>query len=561
MVEVIRAIILFADIRGSTEFGYTQGIEMHNEMLRDFHKTCHKAVRRFRRDNRLGPGRVEATCRGDECCVFLRGGEPSEDARLAMDLAIYLKEFWKRSRFCRLNWRAADTGLIPQVDLRIGIGCGEVALDHDVWSGRETLEGIRISEAKRIEGQADAASETLIMVKLDIMEACIQAGKKVEFGPRIPLQGKGVPAIHETAVYPVNTYAEWKVIQKKLVPSPKTYFQRLGRAVALHLSGDLERAIRQYGRLLKQRPDDPNVLTNRGAALGHLKRYEEALADFNRSLEIRPDDPDTLSNRGLVLAKLGTPNEALADFNRSLEIRPDDPDTLNNRGATLAALKREEEAFADFKRSLQLRPDHPGYLALRGGSLFLLERYREALADFNRSLELRPDDPGILSMRGGTLGQLNRYVEALADFNRSLELRPDDPIALHNRGLTLTKLGRPKEALADLHRALELQPDEPCIVSSRALALAKLGQEERAFADFARALAPKPSDPDILYDRACALSVAGRWDESLHDLAEAIAGRSGHRGEARQDPDLEPVRSHPQWGPKFWELVGTEDQA
>jgi tetratricopeptide (TPR) repeat protein len=251
--------------------------------------------------------------------------------------------------------------------------------------------------------------------------------------------------------------------------------------------------------------------------------------------------------------------KALEEYDAAVQLRPDDPVVLNNRGVTLHHLERDEEAFADFNRSLQLHPDHPGYLALRGGSLFLLERYGEALADLNRSLELRPDDPSTLSLRGGTLGHLNRYVEALADFNRSLELHPDDPIDLRNRGLTLTKLGRPKEALADLHRALELQPDEPCIVGSRALALVKLGQEERAFADFARALAPKPSHPDILYYRACALSVAGRWDESLHDLAEAIAGRSGYRGEARQDPDLEPVRSHPQWGPKFWELVGTED--
>ena len=410
-----------------------------------------------------------------------------------MNLAIYLKELWKQSRFCKLTHKAARTGLIPQVDLRIGIGCGEVALDYDVWSDVETLEGIFISEAKRIEGQADAASETLIMVKLDIMEACIQAGEKVEFGPRERLQGKGVPAVHETAVYPVKTYAEWKAIQKKLVPSPKTDFERFGHALALHYSGDLEGAIEEYGKLLKRRPDDPDVLTNRGAALDDLKRYEEALADYNRSLELRPDDPGTLYNRG---------------------------STLND-----------------------------------------LKRYDEALADFNRSLELRPDDPSTLNNRGFALGHLQRHEEAEGDFNRSLELRPDHPDVLNNRGFALAKRDRPKEALADLDRSLDIRPDHPDTLSSRALALAKLGQQERAFADFARALAPNPSDPGILYDRACALSVAGRWQESLRDLAQAIAGRPGHRVEARQDGDLEPLRNHPEWGPKFWELVGTEDQA
>jgi tetratricopeptide (TPR) repeat protein len=296
MVKPIKAIILFADIHGSTEFGYTQGLKMYNKMLRDFHKTCYKAVERFRQDKSLGPARVMAACRGDECRVFLCGGKTPEDELLAMNLAIYLKEMWKQSDFCQRNWKAADAGLVPQVDLRIGIGSGKVALDHDVWSGSDTLEGIFISEAKRIEGQADAASETFIMVKWDIKEACTRAEAEVEFGPPIRLKGKGVPAVGEIPVYPVKTYAEWEAIQKKIVPSPETYLERLGHALALRASGDLEGAIEEYSELLKLWPDDPGSLNNRGIALGYLKRYDEALTDYNRLLELRPDDPRALYN-------------------------------------------------------------------------------------------------------------------------------------------------------------------------------------------------------------------------------------------------------------------------
>ena len=345
MVEVIRAIILFADIGGSTEFGYTQCLEMHNRMLRDFHKTCHKAIRMFRRDNRLGPDRVTASCRGDECCVFLSGGETPEDELLAMNLAVYLKEMWKQSRFCRLNWKAARTGLIPQVDLRIGIGSGEVALDHDVWSGTETLEGIRISEAKRIEGMADAASDTLMMVKLDVMEACIQAGEKVEFGPRMRLQGKGVPDVVEVHIYPVKTYGEWSAIQKKVVPSPKTYFQKLAHAVALQHSGDLEGAIGEYGELLKLRPDDPATLGNRSIALGYLRRYEEALAGYNRVLELHLDDARTMYNVACLYALWERYKESLQWLDKAIAGDP------ANR-----ALAREDEDFAGLRAHPEFGP-------------------------------------------------------------------------------------------------------------------------------------------------------------------------------------------------------------
>ena len=342
-----------------------------------------------------------------------------------MNLAIYLKEMWKQSDFCQRNWQAAGTGLIPQVDLRIGIGSGEVALDHDAWSDAETLEGIFISEAKRIEGQADAASETLIMVKWDIKEACIQAEAKVEFGPPTQLKGKGVPAVGEIPVYPVTMYGEWKAIQEKIVLSPTTYFERFGHALALHRSGDLKGAIKEYGKLLKRWPDDPDILDIRGIALRRLGRYEEALADYNRSLELRPDHPAALNARAITLCHLKRYDEALVNFNRSLELRPDHPDTLNNRGVTLAYLKRYDEALASYNRSLELRPDHAG----------------------------------------------------------------------------------------------------------------------------------------TIYNIACLYSLWERYEESLRWLERATAGDAKHRPMAREDEDLEGLRNDPQWGPKFLELVGTEDRA
>jgi len=558
MVEVIRAIILFADIHGSTEFGYSQPIGKYNEMLRDFHKTCHKAIEKFRRDEGLAPDRVMPTCRGDECCAFLRGGKPPEDELLAMRLAIYLKEMWRQSRFCRLTRKAA--GLIPQVDLRIGIGSGEVALDHDVWSGSETLEGIRISEAKRIEGMADAASDTLIMVKLDIMEACVQAREKVEFGPRLRLQGKGVPDVVETAVYPVKTYAEWEAIQKKIVPSPKTYFERFGRALALRRSGDVEAALKEYSELLKQRPDDPNTLTNRGNFFYDLQRYDEALADYNRSLELRPDHPGTLRYRGTTLCELKRYEEALADYNRSLELRPDNPGTLYNRGITLGRLNRYGEALADYNRSLELRPDNPGTFNNRGNTLDALKRYEEALADFNRSLELRPDHPDTLNNRGAALDDLGRYEEALADYNRSLELRPDHPDTLNNRGITLCELKRYEEALADFNRSLELRPDDPGTLNNRGLALDALKRYEEALADYNRSLELEPHQSTALYNRACYLSLTQRYEEALPDLRQAIACDAKYQRMAREDEDFEGLGNDPEWGPEFWELVGTEDQ-
>jgi tetratricopeptide (TPR) repeat protein len=252
---------------------------------------------------------------------------------------------------------------------------------------------------------------------------------------------------------------------------------------------------------------------------------------------------------------------ALREYNAALELRPDDPDTLNNRGATLDGLKRYDDALTDFNRSLELRPDHPNTLNSRGAALGDLGRYEDALADFNRSLELHPDDPDTLYNRGTALGRLKRYEEALRDLNRSLKLRPDHPRVLSNRGVTLRHLDRSEEALADHNRAVGLAPDDPIILGSRGVALRHLNRYEEALADFNRSLELRPDHLDATYNIACLYSLWQRYEESLQWLEKAIAGDAKYRPMAREDEDFEGLRNHPEWGQKFWELVGTEDKA
>jgi tetratricopeptide (TPR) repeat protein len=169
-------------------------------------------------------------------------------------------------------------------------------------------------------------------------------------------------------------------------------------------------------------------------------------------------------------------------------------------------------------------PDH----FLRGNAFYIAGGFEKALAEYNAALAVRPDDPDTLNNRGAALIHLGRYEEALVDCSRALELRPDDPDTLTNRGAALIHLGRYEEALVDCSRALELRPD----------------------------------DPTALYNRACVLSLTQRWGESLADLRAAVAIDASNQRLAREDVDrdFEGLRNDPEWGPKFWEIVGREDQ-
>jgi tetratricopeptide (TPR) repeat protein len=305
----------------------------------------------------------------------------------------------------------------------------------------------------------------------------------------------------------------------------------------------------------------------RGALTADRPRPSEAVASELTELwqKARHLSPALLSAddrflRGNALYDAGDFEAALVEYTAALELEPDDPDTLNNRGITFRRLERYDEALADYNRALELTPNAPDTLNNRGAALAYLARYEEALADFNRSLDLRPDDPTTLSNRGAALDDLGRYDEALADYNRSLEVRSDDPQTLNNRGIALSHLGHHEEALADYNRALEVRPDDPQTLTNRGLALAHLERYEEALADYNRSLELRPDHPNTLYNRACLFSLTERWTESLADLQAAAASDAGNRRLARKDEDFEGLRNDPEWGPKFWEIVGREDQ-
>jgi tetratricopeptide (TPR) repeat protein len=89
-----------------------------------------------------------------------------------------------------------------------------------------------------------------------------------------------------------------------------------------------------------------------------LDRYEEAVESCDRALALRPNYPEALANRSAALHKLGRPAEGLASADAALAVRPD-PEALANRGLALWQLGRLDEALAATDLALAQRPDHP----------------------------------------------------------------------------------------------------------------------------------------------------------------------------------------------------------
>jgi tetratricopeptide (TPR) repeat protein len=63
-------------------------------------------------------------------------------------------------------------------------------------------------------------------------------------------------------------------------------------------------ALEYYDRPLAIDPDNTNALTNKGAAVAGLGRYEEAIGYFDRVLNIDPNYIPALVNKGALLSAI-----------------------------------------------------------------------------------------------------------------------------------------------------------------------------------------------------------------------------------------------------------------
>jgi tetratricopeptide (TPR) repeat protein len=95
------------------------------------------------------------------------------------------------------------------------------------------------------------------------------------------------------------------------------------RAVALHVSGQVEAAIEDYTRALELAPDNALIMSNRAEAYYDLGHDEACIADAERAMDLNPNDPSPFALRGRSLLRRGEHNLAWQDAEHAASLGDD----------------------------------------------------------------------------------------------------------------------------------------------------------------------------------------------------------------------------------------------
>lgn len=196
------------------------------------------------------------------------------------------------------------------------------------------------------------------------------AAEAAERPPRLDARGTAdVKIAVARTTEPHDAPAAIAIYEEALKLDPDRHDARARLAVLHDRRGDFRASAPHYDAALKARPDDPDLLCDRGYSLYLQGRTEEAERHLRRAIAVQPDCARARNNLGLLLGRQGRADEAMAQFAAA---GGSPADCQTNLAFAMAVEGRRDEARASYAAALAAEPNSE--IAAKG--LALVEKSR-----------------------------------------------------------------------------------------------------------------------------------------------------------------------------------------
>lgn len=251
--------------------------------------------------------------------------------------------------------------------------------------------------------------------------------------------------------------------------------------LALVTLGDVYERLKQYDQanaIFNQVPKDAPVRASADIAIGQnyelLGRGEEAIAHLDTLMKERPDDVEVVMALGNVQRSRKKFAEAAETYGKAIELvgTPQRGHWILffYRGTSYERSKQWDKAEADLKKALELVPD-----GLPAGKAQVMNYLAYSWVDQNinvdeafkmltRAVELAPRDGMIIDSLGWAYYRMARYEDAVRELEKAVELKPGDPTINDHLGDAYWKVGRKLEAKFQWDHAKTSNPEPEDLV-------------------------------------------------------------------------------------------------
>jgi predicted Zn-dependent protease len=281
--------------------------------------------------------------------------------------------------------------------------------------------------------------------------------------------------------------------------------------------------------LLKDHPDNRDLLYMVAVAQRFLKRVPEALRTLERLERLYPEYPRTFQERGHCYVTQRDVRPAIAGFERAVLLNSALVGswralhalyTVNGEPAKAEAAKRELEKLASLPPAIvtAFSMYSDGEI---GDAERLVRQYLQQQGDHVEAMRL--------------LAQIGTRHDVLDDAEvllaKVLQMAPHHDVARYEYAIVLLRRHKHAEAAIQMEALLAREPKNRLYLTTYATVCAGLGRVEEALPRYRELLKEAPEDPELHLSIGHLLKTLGRSDEAIAAYRAAAAARAEY-GEA-----------------------------
>ena len=297
----------------------------------------------------------------------------------------------------------------------------------------------------------------------------------------------------------------------------------VGRLRALQTESQHAEALQGAEALLRDLPENRDLLLIAAYSLRHLKRFAEALAVLDRLERVRPVFSRLHEERGLCQVALKDAPGAIDALLRAVNINP----ALSMSWRMLEGVYRivgdTQNAAIAAAHVATLKTLPPEVVAAT--SLFSDGDWAPAEQIIRAFLLRHGDHPEAMRL----LAKIGMARDVLDDAEVLLEavmiLAPDHHAARYEYAQCLVQRHKHVEARQQIRRLLDMQPANPEYRAVEASIAVGLGDHQEAIAIYRELLADMPTSPDLNLWIGHALKTVGKVPEAIEAYRAAAAAR------------------------------------
>ena len=342
-----------------------------------------------------------------------------------------------------------------------------------------------------------------------------KAGAMSEVGQALALRATWEPAALLKAGLLAQGAPQLDFLKRFLAANPSAHDVRLGYARTLVAEKRYDDARKEFEKLLRLNPENPDVLFAVGILSLQLNDVATAEKHLKHFMLLGRGEQDAARfYLGQIAEQAGKNDEALEWYRAVADGEQKAP--AHVRAAQLLVQQnkldeaREQIAIARASTPTDSRLIIAESQLLREGG-----RYAEGYAMLSAALEAQPDDPDLLYETALMAEKLNDVTTMERHLRYLIKLKPEEAIAYNALGYSLAdRKVRLTEAVQLIDKALALKPNDPFILDSKGWALFRQGQANEALTTLKKAYALKP-DAEIAAHIGEVLWSLGRHDEAI----------------------------------------------